>query len=170
MILRDLYGIPDVKLASGKSISQILKEKKIGKELPDDLLALMKKSVQIRKHLEDNKKEEGIVVTESGLQYKVLKEGTGEMPKASDKVKVHYKGTLIDGKEFDSSYKRVKPTEFNCSAVIKGWTEGLQLMKEGSHYKFFIPSELAYGARGAGASIPPHAALIFEVELLEIVK
>ncbi|MCK5815986.1 MAG: FKBP-type peptidyl-prolyl cis-trans isomerase, partial [Flavobacteriaceae bacterium] len=117
--------------------------------------------------LEANKTKEGVQVTESGLQYIVLKEGTGEQPTKASRVKVHYHGTLIDGTVFDSSVDRGEPTEFGVSQVIKGWTEGLQLMKVGAKYKFFIPQELAYGARPAG-KIKPYSALIFEVELLEI--
>ncbi len=120
--------------------------------------------------LAQNKTKEGVVTTESGLQYIVLKEGTGPKPTASDKVKVHYAGTLLDGTEFDSSIKRGDPAEFKVGGVIKGWSEALQLMKTGSKYKLFIPPELAYGDRGAGGSIPPNATLVFEVELLEIVK
>lgn len=118
--------------------------------------------------LEENKKKEGVKVTESGLQYKVVKEGTGKKPTAENKVKVHYKGTLINGKKFDSSYDRNQPLEFNLGGVIKGWTEGLQLMKEGAKFVFYIPSELAYGERGAGRDIGPNEVLIFEVELLEV--
>jgi len=120
------------------------------------------------KFLEENKNQEGVVVLPSGLQYKVLTEGKGKLPKATDKVKVHYKGTLLDGKEFDSSYKRGTPAEFPVNGVIKGWTEALQLMKEGSKWMLYIPSELAYGTRGAGGDIGPNATLIFEVELLEV--
>ncbi len=120
--------------------------------------------------LEKNKKEKGIVTTESGLQYLVLKQGKGPKPTKTDKVQVHYKGTTIDGTEFDSSYKRGKPTSFPVTGVIKGWTEALLLMNVGSKYKLFIPSELAYGQRGAGPKIGPNAVLIFEVELLDILK
>lgn len=120
--------------------------------------------------LEQNKLREGVQVTESGLQYEVIKMGKGAMPTASDRVKVHYTGTLIDGTKFDSSYDRNEPTVFGVGQVIKGWTEGLQLMPVGSTFKFFIPYELAYGERGAGAQIPPYATLIFEVELLGIEK
>ncbi|NMP15995.1 FKBP-type peptidyl-prolyl cis-trans isomerase [Thalassotalea sp. Y01] len=119
--------------------------------------------------LTENAKLEGVVVTESGLQYQVIKEGEGDKPAATDTVKVHYKGTLIDGTEFDSSYKRNQPIEFPLNRVIKGWTEGVQLMSPGSHYKFVIPSELAYGEQGTGP-IPGNATLVFEVELIEIVK
>lgn len=111
-----------------------------------------------------------IVTLKSGLQYKILKKGTGASPKASDTVKCHYKGTTIDGKEFDSSYKRGEPATFALNRVIKGWTEGLQLMKEGGKWQFFIPSELAYGERGSVPDIGPNEVLIFEVELLGIEK
>ncbi len=117
--------------------------------------------------LAKNKKEKSVTTLPSGLQYIVLKEGTGPIPKATDKVSVHYKGTLLDGTEFDSSYKRNQPAEFPVQGVIKGWVEALQKMKVGSKWKLFIPSELAYGENGAG-QIPPNAVLIFEVELLEI--
>ena len=121
-----------------------------------------------QKFLEENKSKKGVKVTESGLQYEVLTEGKGKIPKDTDTVEVHYRGTLIDGTEFDSSYKRNSSISFPLNGVIKGWTEGLQLMKEGAKYKFYIPSELAYGERGAGESIPPHSTLIFEVELLKV--
>lgn len=119
--------------------------------------------------LDANKKKEGIVTLPSGLQYKVVKAGTGATPKASDTVKTHYRGTLIDGTEFDSSYKRGEPAEFPVGGVIKGWTEALQKMQVGAKWQLFIPSELAYGERGAGADIPPNATLIFDIELLEVV-
>ena len=124
--------------------------------------------VESKKFLEENAKKEGVKTTESGLQYTVIKEGEGAKPKATDTVKVHYKGTLVDGTEFDSSYKRGEPISFPLNGVIKGWTEGLQLMPVGSTYRFFIPSDLGYGDRGAGADIPGGAALIFDVELIEI--
>jgi FKBP-type peptidyl-prolyl cis-trans isomerase len=113
-----------------------------------------------------NKKKEGVVTLSSGLQYKVIKAGTGPKPAATNTVKCHYRGTLIDGTEFDSSYKRGEPTEFPLNQVIKGWTEGIQLMNTGSKFEFYIPSELAYGERGAGGTIGPNATLIFEVELV----
>ncbi|MEG9486976.1 FKBP-type peptidyl-prolyl cis-trans isomerase [Mannheimia indoligenes] len=118
--------------------------------------------------LEENKKAKGVVVTESGLQYEILTEGTGEKPTASSTVRVHYTGSLIDGTVFDSSVKRGQPAEFPVGGVIRGWTEALQLMPVGSKWRLTIPQELAYGERGAGASIPPFATLIFEVELLDI--
>ncbi|MFP8967349.1 FKBP-type peptidyl-prolyl cis-trans isomerase [Pokkaliibacter sp. CJK22405] len=116
-----------------------------------------------------NAKKDGVKTTDSGLQYKVIKEGKGPKPKATDTVRVNYRGTLTDGTEFDSSYKRNEPVEFPLNAVIPGWTEGLQLMPVGSKYELYIPPELGYGPGGAG-SIPPNAALVFEVELLDIVK
>ena len=118
------------------------------------------------KFLAENKTKAGVKTTASGLQYKVIKEGTGAPAKETDTVTVNYRGTLIDGTEFDSSYKRGEPATFPLNAVIKGWTEGLQLMKVGSKYQFFIPASLGYGARGAGGDIGPNSALIFEVELL----
>lgn len=114
-----------------------------------------------------NAKNEGVKVTESGLQYKVLTQGEGELPGPNDRVKVHYKGTLMDGTEFDSSYSRNQPAVFGVGQVIKGWTEGLQLMKVGSKYSFVIPSDLAYGERATG-KITPHSTLLFDVELLSI--
>lgn len=120
------------------------------------------------KFLEGNKARKGVVTTASGLQYEVVKEGAGAAPKATDTVKVHYRGTLIDGKEFDSSHSRGEPATFPVNRVIPGWTEALQLMKVGGVSKLFIPSELAYGERGAGQDIGPNSTLIFEVELLGI--
>ena len=120
--------------------------------------------------LAENAKKEGVTVLPSGLQYMVLKEGEGKKPKATDKVKCHYEGTLPNGTVFDSSYRRGEPAVFPLNGVIAGWTEGVQLMAEGAKYRFFIPYHLAYGERGAGQSIPPYAALVFDVELIEIVK
>jgi FKBP-type peptidyl-prolyl cis-trans isomerase FklB len=119
--------------------------------------------------LEANKAKEGVKVLPSGLQYKVITEGTGNTPTTSDKVKTHYRGTLISGTEFDSSYKRNKPAEFPVTGVIKGWTEALQLMKEGAKWQLYIPPNLAYGERGR-PGIPPNSALIFEIELLEVLQ
>jgi FKBP-type peptidyl-prolyl cis-trans isomerase FkpA len=119
--------------------------------------------------LKENAKKEGVKTTASGLQYKVLKEGEGKSPTATDTVTVHYRGTLLDGTEFDSSYKRGEPAEFPLNRVIKGWTEGVQLMKEGSKFQFFIPSGLAYGERGTpGGPIGPNETLVFEIELLKV--
>lgn len=119
--------------------------------------------------LVENASKDGVQTTPTGLQYKVITEGTGKSPQASDLVKVHYRGTLLDGTEFDSSYKRNAPAEFPLNGVIPGWTEGVQLMKEGGKSLFYIPSRLAYGERGTpGGPIGPNATLIFEIELLEV--
>jgi len=118
--------------------------------------------------LAENAKKDGVTVLPSGLQYSVQTEGTGRKPKATDRVKCHYEGRLPDGTVFDSSYRRGEPAVFPLNGVIAGWTEGLQLMGEGAKYRFFIPYQLGYGAHGAGSSIPPYAALVFDVELLEV--
>src|SRR5207253_3290571 len=120
------------------------------------------------KFIEENKKKEGVKTTASGLQYKAIKEGTGAQPKATDMVTVNYRGTLIDGTEFDSSYKRGQPATFPLNGVIKGWTEAVQLMKVGSKYQLVIPSNRAYGERAMGADVGPNATLIFEVELQDV--
>ncbi|MBN4054806.1 FKBP-type peptidyl-prolyl cis-trans isomerase, partial [Nitrospira defluvii] len=118
--------------------------------------------------LKANKKKEGVIILTSGLQYKIIKEGNGKIPQKTDTVKTNYRGSLIDGTEFDSSYKRGEPTSFPVSAVISGWTEALQLMNVGSKWEHYVPSNLAYGPRGAGQMIGPNATLIFEIELLGI--
>lgn len=118
--------------------------------------------------LAENAKKEGIITLPSGLQYQVLQEGNGKKPSATDRVKCHYEGTLIDGTLFDSSIKRGQPAVFGVNQVIKGWVEALQLMSEGAKWRLFIPSELGYGAQQAGEMIPPHSTLIFEVELIEV--
>jgi len=133
-----------------------------GKQMAADNLA------EGRKFLETNRGRDTVFVRPSGLQYEVLRQGEGKGPAGSDSVTVHYRGTLIDGTEFDSSYKRSQPATFRLNQVIKGWTEGLQLMKPGAKYMFFIPSELAYGERGTGGAIGPNSTLIFEVELLSV--
>ncbi len=120
------------------------------------------------KYLEENAKKDGVQVTESGLQYLVLEEGNGKSPKATDRVKCHYEGMLTDGTLFDSSVQRGEPAVFPLNGVIAGWTEGLQLMKEGGKTRFFIPYHLGYGEAGAAGAIPPYAALIFDVELIEV--
>lgn len=122
------------------------------------------------KYLAENAKKPGVKTTASGLQYEVLTEGSGASPTQTDEVKVHYKGALINGEEFDSSYSRGQPVEFPLGNVIEGWTEGLQLMKPGAKYRFVIPSKLAYGERGAGVKIGPNSTLIFEVELISVAK
>lgn len=122
------------------------------------------------KFLEENKKNEGVKVTVSGLQYVVEKEGEGAQPTATDEVTVHYTGKLLNGQVFDSSVQRGEPATFPLNRVIPGWTEGVQLMKEGAKYTFFIPSDLAYGPQGIPNAIPPHSTLIFEVELIKVIK
>ena len=121
-----------------------------------------------KKYLEENAEKEGVVTRDSGLQYMVLKEGNGKRPKATDKVKCHYEGFLVDGTVFDSSVQRGEPAVFGLDQVITGWTEGLQLMQEGAKYRFFIPYMLGYGESGAGQLIPPFSTLVFDVELLEV--
>jgi FKBP-type peptidyl-prolyl cis-trans isomerase FklB len=143
------------------------------KELRDKQMAAMQEATQKnaaagQKFLAENKTKPGVKTTASGLQYKVLKEGTGPSPKETDTVVTNYRGTLINGTEFDSSYKRNEPVTFPVNGVIKGWTEALQLMKKGSKYQLFVPAELAYGPRGAGQDIGPNETLIFEVELVDI--
>ena len=118
--------------------------------------------------LETNGKKENIITTESGLQYEVLTPGTGKAPLATDTVRCHYEGQLLDGTVFDSSYKRGEPADFGLNQVILGWTEGVQLMQEGAKYRFYIPYHLAYGERGAGQQIPPYSTLIFDVELVKV--
>ncbi|WP_321478741.1 FKBP-type peptidyl-prolyl cis-trans isomerase [uncultured Bacteroides sp.] len=118
--------------------------------------------------LEENKKKEGVITLPSGLQYEIINEGTGKLAKVTDQVKCHYEGTLMDGTMFDSSIKRGQPAEFGVNQVIPGWVEALQLMPEGSKWKLYIPSDLAYGAQGAGEMIPPHSTLIFEIELIQV--
>ncbi len=129
-----------------------------------------KNKAEAGKFLADNAKKEGVKTTKSGLQYQVLKEGKGAKPTAEQSVKVHYQGTLMDGKEFDSSYKRNEPISFALNGVIPGWTEGVQLMTVGSKYRFFVPPALAYGEEGRPPVIPPNSLLVFEVELLDIEK
>jgi FKBP-type peptidyl-prolyl cis-trans isomerase FklB len=139
------------------------------KQMEDKQKAVGEKNVADGvKFLAENKSKSGVKTTASGLQYKVIKEGSGAQPKVTDTVTVHYRGTLINGTEFDSSYKRGQPASFPVNGVIKGWTEALQLMKAGSKYQLFIPSSLAYGERAAGADIAPNSTLIFEVELLDV--
>lgn len=138
-------------------------------DLQDRLKALLgQKEEPGKKFLEENGKKPGVVTLDSGLQYEVLKETTGPKPGPKSKVTVHYEGSLTDGKVFDSSYKRNQPATFGLNQVIVGWTEGLQLMSEGSKYRLYIPHELGYGTSGAGGVIPPYSTLIFDVELIKI--
>jgi len=168
-------------LAIGRAFQDFYKnESKINKDDANKMIQNHFESMEAKKHqatvdegkkfLAENAKKEGIVTLTSGLQYKIITEGTGNIPTASDKVKVNYEGTLINGTKFDSSYDRGQPAEFGVTQVIKGWTEALQLMKEGSVWMLYIPSDLAYGSRQAGKEIKPFSTLIFKVELLSIVK
>jgi len=169
--IRDVVAERELAL-SGEEVQQVL---------TDFQRRMMAKQMEIRQKeaeenlaagkafLEENATKEGVKVLSSGLQYKVLTEGTGLTPSATDRVKVNYRGTFIDGTEFDSSYKRGQPAEFAANRVITGWTEALQLMKEGAKWQLFIPANLAYGAQGRPPTMPPNSALIFEVELIEIV-
>ena len=160
-------------LIKEEGVQQILStyfQKKQAEKMKEQQAEGEKNKVANEKFLEENKSKDGVKVTESGLQYIVMKEGTGEKPTAESKVKVHYHGTLTDGTVFDSSVERGEPAEFGVNQVIRGWTEGLQLMSVGSKYKFFIPQDLAYGARQTGDKIKPYSALVFEVELLEVSK
>ncbi|MEP6683063.1 MAG: FKBP-type peptidyl-prolyl cis-trans isomerase [Parafilimonas sp.] len=137
--------------------------------LQDKLKAMFQtKAEDQEKFLQDNATKEGVITLPSGLQYLILKEGEGEKPGPATMVTVHYEGSLINGKVFDSSYKRGKPATFGVHQVISGWTEALQLMPAGSKWRLFIPSALGYGARGSGGSIPPHSTLIFDVELISM--
>src|ERR1700756_1566307 len=147
--------VKDVMAQLEKDMEQ--KQKEVGE----------KNKTEGTKFLEENKKKPGVKTTASGLQYKLIKEGTGAQPKATDMVTVSYRGTLIDGTEFDSSYKRGQPATFPVNGVIKGWTEALQLMKQGSKYQLFIPSNLAYGERSVSPDLAANSTLIFEVELLD---
>ena len=177
----DIYA-KGLKDGAAKTSSPLMPEAEIMKTLMDFQQEIRTKQVAARqkqsadnkakgeKFLRENKTKKGVVTLESGLQYKVIKEGTGPSPKRTDRVKCNYRGTTIDGNEFDSSYKRGGPSTFDVNGVIKGWTEALQLMKVGSKWQLFIPSELAYGTRGAGRDIGPSETLIFEVELIEIEK
>ena len=149
-----------------KTLSEL--QKRIATAQQKELKGMADKNIADAKaFMEENKKKEGVKTLPSGLQYKILAEGSGKTPKATDEVTVNYKGTLIDGREFDNSYKRGAPASFRLDRVIKGWTEALQLMKEGSKWQLFIPPELGYGERGAGP-VPPNSALIFEVELISV--
>ncbi len=163
---KDVLMTPEDAAAVQKQFAANQQKKQI--EKMQEMTATNKKAAE--KFLAENKGKEGVKTTDSGLQYKVVKQGEGAVPKAGDTVKVHYKGTLLDGTEFDSSYKRNEPAEFNVNQVIPGWTEALLLMKEGTTCQLFLAPELAYGDRGAPPVIEPGSMLLFEVELIEIVK
>jgi FKBP-type peptidyl-prolyl cis-trans isomerase FklB len=168
--VKDVLGGKDLKIKSSEAqhiVQQFFaeQEQKINKQRAEAGKAHKEAG---EKYLAENAKKDGIVTLPSGLQYQVLKEGNGKKPSAKDQVKCHYEGFLIDGTVFDSSVQRGEPAVFGLQQVIAGWTEGLQLMQEGAKYRFFIPYRLAYGEGGAGSSIPPFAALIFDVELIEV--
>ncbi|TLS69070.1 FKBP-type peptidyl-prolyl cis-trans isomerase [Mariprofundus erugo] len=168
--INDRLDGKDMKLTdedAGKVKQEFFKQQ-AEKRAKEQAEKAVKNKAEGEKFLAENAKKPGVTVTASGLQYEVLQAADGPKPKESDDVKVHYRGTLLDGTEFDSSYKRGQPITFPLSGVIKGWTEGVQLMNVGSKFRFYIPADLAYGERGAGATIAPNSTLIFEVELLGI--
>ena len=168
--VKDVLGGKELKVKSSEA-QQIVQdyfarqEEKLNKQRQE---AGKVHKEQGEKYLAENAKKEGIVTLPSGLQYQVIKEGNGKKPTAKDSVKCHYEGFLIDGTVFDSSIQRGEPAVFGLQQVIAGWTEGLQLMQEGAKYRLFIPYRLAYGEGGVGQSIPPYAALVFDVELIEV--
>lgn len=170
--LAEAEKMSDVKLddAAREAIKTTIAKTMQEKQMKDRTEQAEKAKAEGDKFLAENGKKEGVKTTESGLQYEVVTDAQGAKPKKEDKVTVHYKGTLVSGVEFDSSYSRNQPVTFPLANVIPGWTEGLQLMPVGSKYKFYIPSSLGYGERGAGAKIGPNATLIFEVELIAIAK
>jgi FKBP-type peptidyl-prolyl cis-trans isomerase FklB len=170
--LKDAMAGKDAALPKEEreKVLQAFQKEMMEKQMQVSKEAAAKNAAEGTKFLEENKKKEGVKTTASGLQYKVLKEGSGAPPKETDTVVCNYRGTLIDGTEFDSSYKRNEPTSFQVNRVIKGWIEALQMMKPGSKYQLFIPAALAYGERGAGQQIGPNATLIFEVELLSVAQ
>ena len=168
--VKDVLGGKELKIKSSEAQMIVqeffaAQEQKINKQR-EEAGKMAKEAGE--KYLAENAKKDGIITLPSGLQYQVLKEGNGKKPSAKDNVKCHYEGFLIDGTVFDSSVQRGEPAVFGLQQVIAGWTEGLQLMQEGAKYRFFIPYRLAYGEGGAGGSIPPYAALIFDVELIQV--
>lgn len=170
--IKDLLDSADLKISREK-MSEIMQNfnMNMNKKMTSERKAIGEKNLaEGTKFLDDNKSKQGVVTTASGLQYTVLTEGKGPKPTATDVVKVNYKGTTLDGKEFDSSYKRGQPATFPLNSVIPGWTEALQLMNVGSKFKVLLPPSLAYGENGSGSVIGPNSVLIFEIELLDIVK
>jgi len=170
--LRDSMAGKDLRLSEEEMVSEI---QNFQQEMQAKMAAEMEQMATQNKEegeafLAENAKKEGIVVTESGLQYKIIEPGEGDSPGPNDVATVHYRGTLTDGKQFDSSYDRGQPATFPVGGVIAGWTEALQLMKPGAKWQLFIPSELAYGPRGAGPDIGPNAVLTFDVELISVEK
>ncbi len=170
--MRDIMNENDTKLTEeeAQQVWMSYQQEMMAKQQQEREASGTKNKEDGAKWLAENKEKEGVVTTESGLQYKVITMGDGSKPSKNDKVRVHYRGRLIDGTQFDSSYDRGEPAEFPVGGVIAGWTEALQLMPVGSKWEVYIPSELGYGERGAGQDIGPNATLIFEVELLDIVK
>jgi len=160
-------GKPLLTDEQAKQVGQAFGERMMAKQVAERELAVKKNLEEGAKFLAENKKKANVKTTASGLQYQILRPGNGPKPGATDTVLADYAGTFLDGKEFDSSYKRGQPAEFALNAVIPGWTEGLQLMSKGSKFKFWIPADLAYGAEGQGA-MPPNATLVFEVELKDV--
>lgn len=170
-----VFGIAIFFAARSQSYERALYEEKYGKRIENHdgkgELDIPELPVEVEPTLTEKEKAEGVVMTASGLKYKIIRKGEGESPKPEDQVKVHYRGTLkANGKQFDSSYDRNEPATFYLNQVIKGWTEGLQLMKPGGKWQFTIPSKLGYGPGGMGADIPGNATLVFDVELLEVIK
>lgn len=170
--LKDSMEGKELRLTEEEMVSEI---QSFQQEMQAKMAAEMEQAAsqnieQGKAFLEENAKQEGVVVTESGLQYKIIEPGEGDSPGASDVATVHYRGTLIDGKQFDSSYDRGQPATFPVGGVIAGWTEALQLMKPGAKWQLVIPSELAYGERGAGQDIGPNSVLLFDVELISVEK
>ncbi len=162
-------SIADVMSGAKAEMTAVEAQKMLNSYFQEKEAQDAKKNIEAGKaYLKANGCREGVVTTASGLQYEVLNEGTGRSPKATDKVRCHYEGRLTDGTVFDSSYQRGEPADFGLNQVIAGWTEGVQLMKEGAKYRFHIPYLLGYGERGAGASIPPYATLVFDVELIKV--
>lgn len=162
-------SIADVMSGAKTEMTAVEAQKMLNEYFQEKEAQDARKNIEVGKaYLKENGSREGVVTTASGLQYEVLQEGTGKSPKATDKVRCHYEGRLTDGTVFDSSYQRGEPADFGLNQVIAGWTEGVQLMKEGAKYRFHIPYLLGYGERGAGASIPPYATLVFDVELIKV--
>ena len=169
MGLRDLFAkAPKMSQEEYSNTMQLCQQKMRAAAQEKAAAVAAKMKAEGEAFLTENGKKPGVKTTASGLQYEVLSEGTGKQPVAADTVRVHYTGKLLDGTVFDSSVERGEPAEFGLTQVIAGWTEGLQLMKTGSKFRFFIPADLAYGEHGAGGSIPPQATLIFDVELLAV--
>lgn len=168
--IKDIFAGKDLQLSNAEAQKVVESYFKVKEQKLNEERAVKGQAAKDagKKYLEENAKKDGVVTRDSGLQYTILKEGNGKSPKATDKVKCHYEGFLIDGTVFDSSVQRGEPAVFGLDQVITGWTEGLQLMQEGAKFRFFIPYMLGYGESGAGQTIPPFSTLVFDVELLEV--